>query len=116
MNIPQERRTYPRLRYGWQMYYERPNQTRSDIGRMIDLSEVAARFRVGPSCWFDPGQKLTIRFSHPHVSEEYGFEVRTVSREADVMRVEHGPAGYNDIVVRLGQPLHYAINENCVPG
>ena len=98
------------------MYYERPEQGRCDAGRMVDLSEVAARFRVAPTDWFQPGSTLTVRFSHPHVSDEYGYEVRTISREAEVLRSGPTNSDANEVVVRLTQPLHYSIDEQCVPG
>ena len=98
------------------MYYEHPERSQCDVGRMVDLSEVAARFRVGPADWFEPGSRLTVRLSHPHVSDEYGYEVRTVSRDAEVVRSESTATAANEVVVKLAQPLHYSIEGQCVPG
>jgi hypothetical protein len=104
-----ERRTHPRMHYDWQMFLDRPGENLCDMGRMIDLSEVAARFAVSTDARVEPGTRVGVRFSHPYVRDDYGYEVRTVLQHAQVLRVRRTERDEIEVAVRLARPLHYGL-------
>ena len=104
-----ERRTYPRMHYDWQMFLDRPGENLCDMGRMVDLSEVAARFAVSMDTRVEPGMRVGVRFSHPYVRDDYGYEVRTVMQSAEVVRVRRTDQNETEVAVRLAKPLHYGL-------
>jgi len=108
MNRP-ERRTHPRMHYNWQMFLDRPGENLCDMGRMVDLSEVAARFSVSTDIPIEPGMRVGVRFSHPYVRDDYGYEVRTIMQGAEVVRVRRTDQNETEVAVRLAKPLHYGL-------
>lgn len=100
-----DRRTEPRLRYSWQMYFQ-PNDGRIEQGRMVDLSSSGACFLTKTYCDLRPGARMPLRLTHPMIQDEL-FTIIEVRREAEVLRVEHHACDQQRVAVRLHPPLDY---------
>jgi hypothetical protein len=111
-----ERRVQPRMRYGWEMYFEQPGLAGCRHGQMVDLSQTAARFAVAGGAGMEPGVRLDLRLSHPYVTDQYGYEVRTVSRAGQVLRVDQDNGHGQHVTVMLDRPLHYGMDGQDLPG
>ncbi len=112
----EERRMRPRMRYHWQMYFQIPDHGDYETGRMLDLSEISARFRVSKETPIEPGMHLNMRFSHPYVSDNYEYQVRPAVREGQVLRVDRLQGWAQEVAVSLVEPLDCPISGQIVPG
>jgi len=101
-----ERRSEPRLRYSWQMYFQHPQDGRMEQGRTLDLSRSGAAFTAPSDGRLWPGKELFLRMTHPMVSGE-SFSVLEVRRAVQVLRVDPYNGDCNRVAVRLTTPLDY---------
>jgi hypothetical protein len=101
-----DRRSEPRLRFSWQMYFQQNWGGRVEQGRMLDLSSKGAAFLAPADTDLWPGKRLSLRITHPMVSNGL-FTVLDVRREGEVIRVEPQPNGRKRVAVRLTVPLDY---------
>jgi len=112
----EERRMRPRMRYHWQMYFQIPDHGDYETGRMLDLSEISARFHASKETPIEPGMHLNMRFSHPYVSDDYEYQVRPAVREGQVLRVDRPQGWAQEVAVSLVEPLDCPISGQIVPG
>lgn len=98
------------------MFFARGDNGPPELGRMIDLSQVGARFTTPDGVLLEPGMRLRVRLSHPHIGPDCCYEVRSVVREAEVLRVDQPAGQARQVAVRLCEPLHDAIDGQIVPG
>ncbi len=101
-----ERRTEPRLRYHWPVWYAPENSEEVSQGQMVDVTSVAAAFTCqdlhqGPY----PFQHIKTRFSVPLNGPDDSFEMRDFVREGMVRRVERISDNLHRVVVAFHEPL-----------
>ncbi len=101
-----ERRSEPRLRYAWQMYFHADEQGEPEQGRMIDLSASGAAFLARADAPLWPGKEVFLRITHPMIRGE-AFDILEIRRAAEILRIEPHAGHRNRVAVRLTAPLDY---------
>ena len=108
MDKTDERRSEPRLRYYWPVWFaENFNDTLAQ-GQMVDVSSRGAAFTCysHDGCPY-PGQHITARFSVPHYGPDDSFDMANFTRSAHVCRVENVNSFLRRIAVQFADPLPF---------
>lgn len=102
-----ERRTEPRLRYSWPVWFAEDFADVLTQGQMVDISSGGAAF----TCYADscpiPGEKITARFSVPRFADEDSFDLENFIRDARICRVEEMGPFLRRVAVQFHSPLPF---------
>ena len=102
-----DRRTEPRLRYSWPVWFAENFADILTQGQMVDISSGGASF----TCYADScpaaGEHITARFSVPRFSEEESFDLENFIREGRICRIEEMGPYLRRVAVQFSDPLPF---------
>ena len=104
--FPNDRRTEPRLRYFWPIWYSSDGNLDVQQGRMVDLSSGGASFLAPIGDYPQPGDELWLRSSYP-LMEDGAFGMASFTTVGRVLRSEQSTPLQRRIAVQFGSPLEH---------
>jgi hypothetical protein len=112
MNENNERRTEPRLRYHWPIWFAEDFSGELAQGQMSDISSKAAAF----TCYDDgtcpyPGQQIIARFSVPRYGPDDSFDMADFTRSGHVSRVDSVNSFVRRVALQFADPLPFKPGE-----
>jgi hypothetical protein len=115
MDKESNRRTEPRLRYHWPVWFGDSCGHSVSQGQMVDVNSVAAAFTCDThACCPHPNQKITTRFNIPKQGFDNEFELSSITRTGNVYRIDQLNDHKNRVVVQFMQPLDFKPGEKQV--
>jgi hypothetical protein len=107
-----ERRTEPRLRYCWPVWFAENTNCDLSQGQMVDVSSKSAAF----TCYNDyghqyVGQPIVSRFSVPRYGPDNSFELANFTRTGQICRIDQINPFMQRIAFRFHQPLPFKPGE-----
>jgi hypothetical protein len=108
MEEPQNKRAEERLCYKWPVLFARDFAEAVSEGVMTDVSSGGISFlcKADENCP-QVGQELALRFSIPHSDKDDSFDMTSLSRTGQVLRVEKKSDSYCQIIVQFNEPLTF---------
>ena len=108
MEKTDERRREQRLDFQWPIWHAEGFGKTLSQGQIVDISSGGAAFTCGddPNCPY-PGQKLTSRFSVPHVGADGSCGMVSFTRAGLVCRVDNVDKFSSRIAIQFAEPLPF---------
>ncbi len=103
---PNERRSEPRLRYFWPIWYSSDGNLDVQQGRMVDLCSRGMSFLAPIGDYPQPGDQLWLRSSYPLVHDG-AFGMASFTTVGRVLRTEQSSPLQRRIAVQFGSPLEH---------
>ncbi len=104
MSDNNERRSEPRVRFSWPMWYGYEDNGQLFRGQVLDLNRHAIAFIADKQCHPQVGHWLLMRFSYPVHSGDK-FSMGTYLDWSEVIRVDNNYNGNTKLVVNLNHKL-----------
>jgi len=105
--LQHERRSEPRLRYFWPIWYSCDGNLDVQQGRMVDLSSRGMCFLAPIGDYPQPGDHLWLRSSYPLV-EDGAFGMASFTTVGRVLRSEQSSPLQRRIAVQFGTSLEHS--------
>lgn len=102
-----ERRTEPRLRYSWPVWFAEDFTDVLTQGQMVDISSGGAAFTCYADTCPTAGGQITTRFSVPRFADEDSFDLENFIRQARICRVEEMGPFLRRVAVQFSDPLPF---------
>ena len=103
---PNERRSEPRLRYFWPIWYSSDGNLDVQQGRMVDLCSGGISFLAPIGDYPQPGDQLWLRSSYPLV-QDGAFGMASFTTVGRVLRTEQSSPLQRRIAIQFGSPLEH---------
>ncbi|NIA07177.1 MAG: hypothetical protein GWP14_06015 [Actinobacteria bacterium] len=101
-----DRRSEPRLRYFWPIWYSSDGSLDVQQGRMVDLCSGGVSFLAPQGDYPEPGDDIWLRSSYP-VLEDGSFGMASFTTIGRVLRSEQSTPLQRRIAVRFGTSLEH---------
>ena len=101
-----DRRSEPRLRYFWPIWYSSDGNMDVQQGRMVDLCSGGISFLAPQGDYPETGDQIWLRSSYP-VLEDGSFGMASFTTMGQVLRTERSTPMQRRIAVKFAAPLEH---------